>query len=174
MNKILKKIFAFAMTIFFTWLVIKNVSAREVVEAFREFDTNVLFWAIPLFIAIMFLRTVRWEIFLSDVKASSINVFGLYMLSSLLNIFLPARAGDIFRGYMYGEKYGVSKSEVLGTIAAERIIDGLTVVFILGFGAFFYYKSELVTNMLYFASLLFVGGFCFAYYMSGEGKVDWF
>lgn len=50
----------------------------------------------------------------------------------LANNVLPFRLGDVVRGGVLGKLEGISTARALGTIAVERVLDILTLVFLLG------------------------------------------
>jgi uncharacterized protein (TIRG00374 family) len=45
------------------------------------------------------------------------------MSSYLVNSVLPARAGDVLRAHLLGQREATSRSEVLGTVVVERVVD---------------------------------------------------
>ncbi len=54
-----------------------------------------------------------------------------------VNSLLPARLGELFRADFCKRQYGVKRSLVLGTIAIERLMDGIFVVTALVIGIVF-------------------------------------
>ncbi len=44
---------------------------------------------------------------------------------------LPARAGEFLRTYVLGRRTGHSKTAIFATLVMERILDGLSILFIL-------------------------------------------
>ena len=154
MNKHVKNLIALSITVFFTVLVIQNVQLSETIRTFKLFNVKYSLFLVPFFLLIMTLRAKRWQILLPQNNATFTNIYEVYMTSNLLNIFLPARAGDIFRGCFFGHKYNLSKLQTLGTVAAERILDGLTVVFILVFGICPFFGNLAVFD--FFVPFLFI------------------
>ena len=172
MKKKAKSLIALLITIIFTVIVVNQVNIEEMTETFKMFNVKYLLCLVPFFMVIMTLRAIRWKVLLPENKCSFYNLYEIYMTSNLINIFLPARAGDIFRGVYFGHKYNLSKMNVLGTVAAERILDGLTVIFILLMGILMYNKSELAVKLAVIASLLFFGSFFIVLWVYKNNKVD--
>ena len=172
MKKQINNITALIITVIFTVIVLHKTDLEQTVNTFRMFNCCYLFYLVPFFIIIMTLRAKRWKILLPKNDCGFYNLYEIYMTSNLLNIFLPARAGDIFRGVYFGHKYNLSKMNVLGTVAAERILDGLTVILILLTGIVLYNKSELAINLVIAASALFITGFAAAIWIYKYNKID--
>lgn len=173
MKKYLKNIIAFLITVFFTILVIKSVDFRQTKEAFRLFNLLYLIFLVPFFWLITFLRAKRWDILLGNSGVNLGNIYEIYVTSNLLNVFLPARAGDVFRGCYFGHKYGFQKLKILGSVAAERIIDGLTVVVILFLGILLYGKSRFVMELAGSAAFIFFFSFLFVLWIYKKNKCDY-
>lgn len=164
---------ALAVTIIFTIIVVWNVDFAELVRLCGLFDKKFIFPYILIFLFVMFIRTVRWNILLPNKSGKMIDLFELYMTSNFLNIFLPARAGDIFRGIYLGQRYKLSKLCMLGTVLAERILDGLSVICLLVIGIIIHYRSQFVLNILLLAIILFVGSFLFMLWTYKYKKIDY-
>lgn len=173
MKKHLKNIIAFLVTVFFTILVFKSVDIKQTFEAFKLFRTEYIVPLMVIFLLIMIVRTKRWDILLKNKSVKFGSIFEVYMISNLLNIFLPARAGDVFRSCYFGSKYDISKLQVLGSVAAERILDGLSVVFILLLGMMFYGHSPFITKLAISSSLIFVLSFIFVIWIYKNNKCDY-
>ena len=167
-----KNIFALVITLIFTVIVFYNINFKEVIDTFRNFQLQYLWILGIFFIFIMMIRALRWKVLLPDNKCRFSDLYSIYMTSNLLNIFLPARAGDIFRGCYFGEKYKISKLNVLGTVAAERILDGLTVVGILLVGMSCYGHSSFMIKLSVTASVLFVVSFGIMFYICKNKLVN--
>ncbi|MBQ2644011.1 flippase-like domain-containing protein [bacterium] len=171
-KKHLKNIIALIITLFFLALVIYKVDISEMLNTFKLFNLKDLIFLTPLYIIIMMLRAKRWAILLPENKCYFYNLYEIYMLSNLLNIFLPARAGDIFRGYYFGQKYNLSKMNTIGTVAAERILDGLTVIFILFLGIILYNKSEMAIHLAIISGIIFIFSFMLMFWIYKYDKID--
>lgn len=164
---------ALAITIIFTIIVIWNVDFSELIRLCGILDKKFILPYLLIFIFVMFIRTVRWNILLPKTNGKLTDLYELYMTSNFLNIFLPARAGDIFRGIFLGQKYKISKLCMLGTVLAERILDGLSVICLLTLGIIIHYRSQFVLNILFIAIILFVGSFIFMFWVYKYKKIDY-
>ena len=104
-----KNIFALIVTLIFTVIVFYNINFDEVLNTFKNFNLAYLWILGGFFVFIMMIRALRWKVLIPDNNCGFSDLYSIYMTSNLLNIFLPARAGDIFRGCYFGEKYKISK-----------------------------------------------------------------
>lgn len=78
------------------------------------------------------LRAARWRTLLGkppNVRLGTLT--GIVYLSLGLNAAVPLRAGDIARVQVLGRR-GIRRMTVLGTVAAERLLDFATFAFMLG------------------------------------------
>lgn len=167
-----RNIFALIITLIFTVIVFYNINFEEVIKTFKNFQLEYLLILGIFFILIMMMRALRWKVLLPDNNCRFSDLYSIYMTSNLLNVFLPARAGDIFRGCYFGEKYKISKLNVIGTVAAERILDGLTVVGILLIGMCCYGHSSFMIKLSVTASVLFAVSFGIMFYICKNKLVD--
>jgi uncharacterized protein (TIRG00374 family) len=118
-----------------------GISIVALVLVFRSVDVaaawDTLKGAEPQWVALLvvfigtdiLLRAVRWKVLLAPVA----NVpFGTTLASLLVgylaNNVLPARLGEIVRSVDLGERTGLSRSTILGTIVVERVVDTVVVV----------------------------------------------
>jgi uncharacterized protein (TIRG00374 family) len=76
-------------------------------------------------------RGLRWRVLLSAEKTLPLpTVFWATMTGYLGNAYLPARAGEVVRSVLIGQKGGISKSFALATALTERIVDAVLLVVI--------------------------------------------
>jgi len=82
-----------------------------------------LLTAIALYGIVTALRAERWRSILAhnDIPRGRGDVYGLTVVGYMANNTLPARAGDLLRVVLVGG----SRRAALGTVVAERVLDGL-------------------------------------------------
>lgn len=172
-----KKIFTICVTLIFIVFLVyifRDMSAQEFLSAFKIFSFKYLFWIVVLYYFSMYLRGVRWKALLLDnPKYSSWHLGAVFIVGSLLNSFLPARAGDIYRAYYLGENKNEKKMKIFGSIILERIQDGISVFFILLFAVLFYCKNNpAITAATYFFGIIFIGSMITFYLIYKFNKID--
>jgi len=133
---------SFAMLALCVWLVWPGAAERvELAEAFgrlewAEFAPYLFAW-IGLQMLVHVCRSLRWNHLLAplDVKVPTGPLFAISSVGFMMILALPARLGEFVRPGLLRRR-GVSASAALGTVAVERIIDGL-LISLLVFTAFF-------------------------------------
>jgi uncharacterized protein (TIRG00374 family) len=88
--------------------------------------------AIPAWVAATFgcvflditLRSLRWHGLLAPVAVlRRWTVTASMLVGYLANNILPARLGELVRSHHLGDRTGVSRAAVLGTVVVERVVD---------------------------------------------------
>jgi uncharacterized protein (TIRG00374 family) len=118
-------------------LFLRAIHPRELAEAFSQVN----YWYMAPAIAVLFvaltIRVVRWSILLRPVASiAPQRLFTYAIIGYMANNLLPARAGELVRAYVLGDRERISKVGTLGSIAVERLFDGTTLVLLfVGAGA---------------------------------------
>ncbi len=77
------------------------------------------------------LRALRWKYLVKPIAAISVkDSFAIVCVSFLANNLLPARLGEFLRAYLLSKKKGIGKVKSLSTVIVDRIVDGITLVFV--------------------------------------------
>ncbi len=106
---------------------------------------NVIHTAQPQWLALLVVfacvdlltRALRWKVLLSPVgRVRYQESLSSLLVGYLANNVLPARLGEFVRSHDLGERSGLSKSTILGTIVVERVMDTLVVVVIAALAIF--------------------------------------
>ena len=75
------------------------------------------------------LRAVRWQVLLAPwPRCRSGTTLGSLLVGYLANNVLPARLGEVIRSHDLGDRTGISRTTILGTIVVERVVDTVVVV----------------------------------------------
>lgn len=88
-------------------------------------------WLVPaigIYFAAVWTRTWRWHYMLRHLKAiPTSRLFPIVAIGYMGNNVYPARAGEVLRSYVLRKKEHVGISSSLGTVALERLFDGLVI-----------------------------------------------
>ena len=123
---------ALAVSVLFIGLLIRGTDFGEIRDAFRDADYLLVLASLPVYFLGIWVRTLRWQYLLRPVaKPSSLRLYPVVIIGLTVNNLIPARVGELARAYVLGEREKVSKMASLGTIAVDRLFDGLTLVPIL-------------------------------------------
>ncbi len=133
---------SFAMLALCLWLVWPGAEQRaDLAEAFSRLEWGAfapyLFGWIGLQVVVHICRSMRWNNLLAPlgVKVPTGPLVAISSVGFMMILALPARLGEFVRPGLLRRR-GVSASAALGTVAVERIIDGL-LISLLVFSAFF-------------------------------------
>lgn len=113
------------------YLAIKGTNWNDIVATFNRIQPVYLILTCILASLSVFFRAFRWAILLSaEKRVNPLTMFWATSIGYLGNDFLPARAGEVIRSVMLGEKAGISKSYVFATAMTDRIFDVFILVMI--------------------------------------------
>jgi uncharacterized protein (TIRG00374 family) len=89
-------------------------------------------WALPIYAANLFafhfLRAWRWEFLLRPIQpVPTKKVILVSLVGYLAVLILPLRTGELARPVLIRRHAGIPMSTALGTVAVERVLDGLMV-----------------------------------------------
>lgn len=98
-------------------------------HAFSDVNYAWIAASLPVYYLALWVRTVRWQYLLRPVKkVSAIRLYPVVIIGLMANNLIPARAGELARAYVLGQREKISKTTTLGTIAVDRLFDGLTLI----------------------------------------------
>lgn len=98
-------------------------------HAFSDVNYAWILASLPVYYLALWVRTVRWQFLLRPVaKVSAIRLYPVVIIGLMANNLIPARAGELARAYVLGQREKISKTTTLGTIAVDRLFDGVTLV----------------------------------------------
>ena len=110
---------------------------------------------------------------MSNKKYNALHLGEVFTVGSMLNIFLPARGGDIYRAYYLGKNKSEKKMKIFGSIILERTLDGICVFMILLAAVLNYSRQNWIENLAYLIGAIFIGSLLIFYLMFKFNKVDY-
>lgn len=113
-----------AVTGLLLYLTLREVDLAEIGTALRDASPGPL-WIALLSVAMTVLaKSIRWQVMLSTPGKSPplSRIMMTILVGQALNLFLPARAGDLTRAVAVG-KSGSGTGFALGTIVLEKVLD---------------------------------------------------
>jgi glycosyltransferase 2 family protein len=98
---------------------------------------QVKWWTVAAYVGTVclssYFRGTRWRLLLRPIAhVSSLQALNAVLIGSAAVLLLPLRLGETARPYLIARGGRVSAVSALGTVVAERIIDGLVLSLILG------------------------------------------
>jgi glycosyltransferase 2 family protein len=127
------KIAGFLLTFVFLGLVLWRTDLTELGSALRSANYLYLVPAALCTVTSYLLRTARWQRILNPSRRIPYrSLLSVLMIGFMANNVLPARLGEFVRAYTLGRKERISKSLSFATIMLERLLDGVTLLAVLG------------------------------------------
>lgn len=148
----------FAISAVLIALFLRATHPSELADALREAEYWYLIPATGVLFVAIIARCLRWSVLMRPVAPiSPARLFPYAIIGYMANNLLPARAGEVVRAYVLGDREHVSKTGTFGTIAVERLFDGCTLVLMLLIaGAFVGFEDSKLRVIAIASSLLFV------------------
>jgi uncharacterized protein (TIRG00374 family) len=125
-------VFGILISLVFLYLAMRNIRWSELWQSFREADYLYLIPALLILVLINWVRAYRWRLLMyPDTHLPLGKVFWLVNIGYLFNNILPAKAGEVIRGYLVGRELSGGLGQALSTLLIERLLDVLTLVVLL-------------------------------------------
>lgn len=112
------------------YLAVRGMDYAEIAEAFRQARWGWMGIAALLVLVSLVLRAQRWRILLGRT-VSLPDAFGLMNIGYLVSNILPLRLGDPAKAVAASLRSPITAMAALSTVVVERILDMLTVVFLM-------------------------------------------
>ena len=127
-------VLGFFVSIIMLYFSLKDINANAIIETLKKADCRLIFMPL-LFIAIsIMLSAFKWQkISGGDIKFSDTSIS--LLIGLFVNNVLPARIGELARGYVLSKRKGVSFTYCLSTVLVDRVFDlvGLLIITFLFF-----------------------------------------
>jgi uncharacterized protein (TIRG00374 family) len=120
--------------VFFAWLILRQIDAGQIREAFRGADRTWIGAALAAFCTGYAARIQRWRLMLriDNPVLRWRDCAGPLLGSFAANNVLPLRAGDVLRAFAFNARLGAGSGTVVATLFVERLLDLLMVLVLLG------------------------------------------
>ncbi|TAK71497.1 MAG: flippase-like domain-containing protein [Dehalococcoidia bacterium] len=118
-----------AISVVLILLFVRSTPIGDMKRAFEDANPWIALASLPVYFLGLWVRTIRWQYLLRPVKrVTTIRLFPVVIIGLMANNLIPARAGELARAYVLGQREKISKTTSLGTIAVDRLFDGVTLV----------------------------------------------
>lgn len=118
---------ALVLTSVALWLALSRVQWAPVADAMAGAELRMLLLAFVTVVSTTLLKAARWQLLLpgSDERATPLHTLRILLVGQMGNSLLPARLGDAARVILMGRRAEGGAPAVLGTLVAEKALDGL-------------------------------------------------
>lgn len=114
-----------AMLLFF----VTQLDAGEMVTLLAEANYFYLIPAVGLYFLGVLFRAFRWQFLLNPMRRVPVRrLYPVVVIGYTANNLLPMRLGELVRSYYLARRENLSTSSALGSVAVERVFDGLTLI----------------------------------------------
>jgi hypothetical protein len=105
-------------------LVVRQVDLAAAWEVLREAAPAWVAACVACITLDVALRALRWRGLLAPIARLWLpTVAASLLIGYLANNILPARLGELVRSHHLGDRTGISRASVLGTVVVERVVD---------------------------------------------------
>ena len=113
-------------------IFVKVIDFRTVLHILASFNWRLIIVLLIIYWLGMIFRTMRWFFLISQSKSINFSsVLSALILGFMINNLLPAKLGELARAEILARGKKLSRSFLLGTILAERLLDVMIVVIFL-------------------------------------------
>lgn len=120
------------ISLVFLYLAMRGLQWGKLWELFRQADYLYSVPALLLLVLINLTRAYRWRLlFYPDTQIPLSRIFWFVNIGYFFNNVLPAKAGEVVRGYLAGRLISGGIGQALSSLLIERLLDVLTVVVLL-------------------------------------------
>jgi uncharacterized protein (TIRG00374 family) len=119
------------LAVLLLWLATRGVDAHALLTAMAHARPLPLVLVVALTVLMYFIRAMRWRLLLPSLRnAPLLDLFAITNIGFMAGLVIP-RAGEVLRPYLASRRYGVSVSAGFASIVLERLMDLITVLFLL-------------------------------------------
>lgn len=144
--------FLFAIAIIVFLLTQVDIDFVETWRTITSANMLLVLLAFLVYYASFPIRGLRWRLLLQNAGSGGRLRIGdlteIVYLSWFANCIVPAKLGDIYRGYLLKASEGVTLSKTLGTILAERILDLLVLMVMMSAAGWWAFQGRLPNEVL--------------------------
>lgn len=110
-------------------VLVWQVDLTEMREALSDANYVYLAPSIALYFVGVYFRALRWRYLLRPLRPlTASRLYPVVVIGYMANNLLPARLGELVRAYYLARREQLSTSSALGTVAVERVYDGVTLL----------------------------------------------
>ncbi len=145
-----KTLLSFSVAFAILYLLLIKVDLARTLEIMKGVRLRIYLLAIVVFYTAFFLRGLRWSKLLENAGLTTPwrDATEILFVSWFANCLIPAKLGDVYRGYLLKKNYKHSLSKTMGTIFVERAFDIIAIVVLLLLTGFIAFKGGMPITIL--------------------------
>lgn len=159
----LKALVGLTVSIWAVYLCVTRFDWTEVWQQIASIPAGVVVLAVILYLAGFILRAWRASLMMAKMCQPSMkHSFAIVTIGYAVNNLLPLRMGELARADAAARRYGIHRLAAITQVAAERILDALSIVALLLVSLVFLNidgpHSDVLVDLVTLASVFFVIG----------------
>ena len=132
MSKLIRTIVGVSLCLFLLWFLFRGTDWRVLGSTLVQVNLGWVMFSLALSFSSFFARVQRWSYVVRATDAASFrSMFSATQIGLLVNSVIPARVGDIVRGYVLGRLIKIPFARSIILVALDRINDILALVAVL-------------------------------------------
>jgi len=134
----IKTLLSFILGFGVLYLLFTKVDFPELFKIIKNINLFYFLPALIIYFTVFPILALRWQILLKNagLKKKLKDLSEIIMLQWFANCIVPAKLGDLYKGYLVRKNYNFPISKTIGTIFVERLIDIIFLVILLAIPIF--------------------------------------
>lgn len=121
------------LLLFLAYQVYRIDDPSGLIDELAEANYFYLIPAVAVYFVGVWFRALRWQFLLNPLRYFPVmRLYPVVVIGYAANNLLPMRLGELVRSYYLARKEDFSASSALGSVAVERVFDGLTLIALVG------------------------------------------
>ncbi len=117
------------MLFFLAWQVYRIDDPSGLIDELAGANYFFLIPAVAVYFVGVWFRALRWQFLLNPLRYFPVKrLYPVVVIGYAANNLLPMRLGELVRSYYLARKENFSATSALGSVAVERVFDGLTLM----------------------------------------------
>ena len=140
------------------FFILSRLDFRALLIQFKHINLYLLFSAIVLNLPLLFIKSLRWKVFL-DAQKLSISIkkaFSIYLSSLYIGFITPGRLGEIIKASYLKQNRVTSFSKGLSSAIMDRLLDLYLLILLGSFGVYYLVKGRGVSLEFVFGLALVI------------------
>jgi len=121
----IKTLLAFIASFAMLYFLFTKLDFPELIKILKNANILYVLLALVIYFTVFPIIALRWQILLRNVglKKKLKDLSEIIMIQWFVNCLVPAKLGDLYKGYIVKKNYNFPISKTIGTIFVERLID---------------------------------------------------
>ena len=121
------------LLLFLAWQVYRIDDPAGLIDELAAANYFYLIPAVAVYFIGVWFRAMRWQFLLNPLRDFPVRrLYPIVVIGYAANNLLPMRLGELVRSYYLARRENFSASSALGSVAVERVFDGLTLIALVG------------------------------------------